>query len=1240
MLDKLLNRLQRLMDREPVRSASNQAIFEQLEPRVLFDGGGFISSGFINDGIVYNETVVSVEVDPSILSDNDDYQIASLRSKAVDSLTGTIAYHRTSDHTKPHSPIDDSDEDGHIFIYDLTGGSKPINVTEGLGVSNAMNPSFSPDGRYLTFMAHPFTENYSWAGMRIYVLDLLDRSSLMDLGLGQDPKFSPDGKSIIYKRDDQVLLMDYINGNPPVTIASGVGEERSGPNYAPIIGDERLVFWKTYSVNGEMHNDIVLKMASGFEETLIARQEPERAYYPIWQDDDHILFTITENGNDNLYRYQISSKTPTPLGVNTDQDDSDAFPIGDYIGFSTSRSDTSHPGYYDLWIVGPDGMSRELAEANSSDARIAEIGGVYCPYSYEGIFKEIFVDDFEDHSIDNDLWDYGGQRRTPGLGYPNYSRWDISHSESLYKPGDPDAFLQMKVNGPTSGNTYGADAWLRTTYDYNDGNSHLVNFIWQPEFIDDHYNVYFIQVTDGYTSPAHGLHWNWSDPRPETTNLLWTRRGDGSVLSGWELGRDSSIEPPGDYAPPGPGKLNWSITITPSGVVRLYDSSNGSGALLREESLVSHSPWYLRFMVVDGTSSGFPSGDARLNLYSVSSEIVDMVNHQDTDGIAPKEEQGPSGTNSHYDGNYDGTPDWLQDNVGSFYTLTGSYATLASEEGTQLYNVTTNLEFPLVPPDSWMAAPYGLLGYEIHGIQPGEETLVEVYLEDGSLINSYYKYGPTPDNPTAHWYEFLYDGQTGAEIDGDMIRLHFVDGQRGDDDLSVNGIIAEPGGPVMVNHPPVLDPIVDQSINEGESVHIDASFTDMESNNTHTATIDWGDGAQPEAGAISEVDGDGTISGSHVYADSGVYTVSVTVTDSDGGADSHTFQATVKNVAPKIETCNLKIKPGYIFMQGENVILDMRFTDPGPMDNHIVSIAWGDGEVTQGTPIRVNGHWCVTDSHAYMEGGIYQIDVSIEDNDGASDQSSLTAIVSGVGLHDGQLQIVGTNNDDRVSIRLVGSRWKRDRVRVNADFLKTTGVNRFRGKSYQEFAIDEVDSILVYTGQGDDYVYISRNVKIDSIVDGGAGNDRIWTGGGNDIILGRDGRDFLLSGSGSDLVIGGKGEDILVSKCSRDILISDHVAFDADHSQNYWAQIDALKSFSKEGILNKPETIETEILTSDTTSSDHDSDGNGQQHGLEIQNDADRDRLICCSQRCLIFLSLEDKLYGRPLEKGRIVSTD
>jgi len=77
--------------------------------------------------------------------------------------------------------------------------------------------------------------------------------------------------------------------------------------------------------------------------------------------------------------------------------------------------------------------------------------------------------------------------------------------------------------------------------------------------------------------------------------------------------------------------------------------------------------------------------------------------------------------------------------------------------------------------------------------------VVTLYHGANASVSGYYAYGPTPNNPTPHWYDFSYDGQTGAEIVGNKILLHFVKGQRGDDDFAANNnSITHTGAPVLV----------------------------------------------------------------------------------------------------------------------------------------------------------------------------------------------------------------------------------------------------------------------------------------------------------------------------------------------------------------------------------------------------------------------------------------------------------
>jgi hypothetical protein len=183
---------------------------------------------------------------------------------------------------------------------------------------------------------------------------------------------------------------------------------------------------------------------------------------------------------------------------------------------------------------------------------------------------------------------------------------------------------------------------------------------------------------------------------------------------------------------------------------------------------------------------------------NVATVIITVGSDADNDGIPDREEYGPDGTDNLYDGNKDNIPDNQQDNVASFHTHDRrSYVTLAvlSPVGATLSRCRA-ISPPAGAP-SGMSFPYGFFDFTINGAPtPPAETVVRLFLPDGDTFTSYYKYGQTPGNQTDHWYEFLYDGETGAEINGNVFTLYFVDAERGDDMLlSQDGMIIDQGGP-------------------------------------------------------------------------------------------------------------------------------------------------------------------------------------------------------------------------------------------------------------------------------------------------------------------------------------------------------------------------------------------------------------------------------------------------------------
>lgn len=170
----------------------------------------------------------------------------------------------------------------------------------------------------------------------------------------------------------------------------------------------------------------------------------------------------------------------------------------------------------------------------------------------------------------------------------------------------------------------------------------------------------------------------------------------------------------------------------------------------------------------------------------------------DEDGVSDAIENGvPNGG----DGNGDGTPDSQQAHVTSLpNAATGTYVTLSAPAGTALANVAASA--PAANPPAGF--PLGVVSFTVTGLTPGAAVTVTLKDHSGTTFAKYYKYGPEPLFTGDHWYEFAFDGTTGAVLAPGTVTLHLVDGQRGDADLAADGSIRDPGGPALET--PVVTP--------------------------------------------------------------------------------------------------------------------------------------------------------------------------------------------------------------------------------------------------------------------------------------------------------------------------------------------------------------------------------------------------------------------------------------------------
>src|SRR5207249_12268114 len=165
------------------------------------------------------------------------------------------------------------------------------------------------------------------------------------------------------------------------------------------------------------------------------------------------------------------------------------------------------------------------------------------------------------------------------------------------------------------------------------------------------------------------------------------------------------------------------------------------------------------------------------------------------------------------------------------------------------------------------------------------------------------------------------------------------------------------------------------------------------------------------------------------------------------------------------------------------------------------------------TITEAGGAGTLSGSHAYATGGQFTITVTLADNHGGTVSGTTTTLVTGAGVQDGVLYVIGTRGNDEVHI----TKKEKTLLKVQASFLP--------GDHQATFAIQGVERIVVRLGAGNDVATIANNVTLPALLDGGAGKDVLQGGGGPTILLGGAGDDVLIGGKGRDLIIGGTGFD-------------------------------------------------------------------------------------------------------------------
>jgi PKD repeat protein len=289
-----------------------------------------------------------------------------------------------------------------------------------------------------------------------------------------------------------------------------------------------------------------------------------------------------------------------------------------------------------------------------------------------------------------------------------------------------------------------------------------------------------------------------------------------------------------------------------------------------------------------------------------------------------------------------------------------------------------------------------------------------------------------------------------------------------DDD---GGVGTDTASVTVDNVAPTVDAGSDDTINEGDTFTGSGSFTDRD--DTWSAMVNYGDGSGVQVLLLTGKSFDLN----HDYADNGVYTVTVTVNDDDGGVGTDTAQVTVHNVAPTAVIGSVvQPNPNFILPVVHTLTFNGSFSDPGWLDTHTSSWDFDDGTVTPGTLTEENVQLLSTgDStaqHAYSAPGNYIVTLDITDDDGGMD--TVTWSIDVVPAEE-SITIINKSVQD-----LPGDAFKgKANQRKNAYSHKLAEVNvLIAAGAYQE-AIDKLQNDLRAKGDGS----IDGNSKNDKITD-------------------------------------------------------------------------------------------------------------------------------------------------------------
>ncbi len=306
-----------------------------------------------NKEVNFIKRVITTIVASTLLLPVNIIAASETDSQSIPDLKGKIIYHTYSSYTA---------RDSKLYMVDLDNGTQVCLNEDFEDAVHTMNGSFSPDGESVVFMG--ITNRFYGEEWDIFLYNLQDKF-LINLTKNngyrnEDPKFSPDGKFVVYKQgywsaEQDRMVFDIweleLETKKTRQVTNNL-EEESMPYYST---DGEYIYY----MKGEGGSSEICEVDRRGEEygvKTIFKEEGVQSYYPITYKDKVYFAKWHEPSNttDMLIILDEDGKRIPVSFNNIDYNVSDSYPISDeLVIFSGTTRGTirgANKGGYDLYL--------------------------------------------------------------------------------------------------------------------------------------------------------------------------------------------------------------------------------------------------------------------------------------------------------------------------------------------------------------------------------------------------------------------------------------------------------------------------------------------------------------------------------------------------------------------------------------------------------------------------------------------------------------------------------------------------------------------------------------------------------------------------------------------------------------------------------------------------------------------------------------------------------------------------